>query len=140
MSWRDDASEEAQRQLDQLLNLALGFAQDELGKHGEFFPFAVAVDREGQAALIAGSTDEERPRSADVIESCTAQLVALRDGLTAAAITADARLTDGGDAISVALEHSQGQAMIVLLPYVKGEPIEYGELRAQPAAARVWAA
>src|SRR4051795_3295271 len=106
MSWRDDASEEAQGQLDQLLNIALGFAQEELGEHREFFPFAVALDREGQAALVAGNTDQERPRSADVMASCTAQLVALRDGLAATAIAADARLTDGGDAISVELEHS----------------------------------
>ena len=142
-SWRDEASPRAQQQLDELLNVALGFAQQELGKHGEFFPYAAAIGEGGEPELIAVRPAEggERPASADVIDSCVETLVERRERIQAAAVVADVSAPDG-DAIRVELEHVEGHALAVLLPYSKkrfGGGIDYGELRAQAGRPLVWA-
>lgn len=58
-------------------------------------------------------------------------------------MVADVRVkASGEDAIDVALEHSEGHAMNVLLPYAKAgsaEDVEYGDLSAAPADKQIWA-
>lgn len=143
-SWRDTASPQAQQDLDTLLDTALGFAQQQLDRHGEFFPYAVAIDTSGQVETIAARPDstDERPTSADVIESCIAAVISQRDYTRACCIVADVRVRDlDSDAIQVDLEHTDGQALTVLLPYVKkrlSRKIEYGQLRARSGQRRIW--
>jgi len=52
-SWRETTSQQAQEDLDALLELTLPFAQQQLAEHGEFFPFAAAVGADGAPRLIA---------------------------------------------------------------------------------------
>jgi hypothetical protein len=67
-SWRDVASEQAQDDLDGLVNAALPFATQMLDKHGEFFPYGVALDSACDARMIAGDPgDGERPASTAVL-------------------------------------------------------------------------
>ena len=64
------------------------------------------------------------------------------DRLRAAAVIADVRLPDGGDAIRVELEHTEGLALTVLLPYSKkrfGRGIDYAPLQAGAGTRHVWA-
>lgn len=145
-SWRETASRQAQADLDGLLNATLGFAQQQLAKHGEFYPYAAAVRMDGQAEMIAATPDpsQDRPASTTVIASCLAQLNARRDQIRAAAVAADVRVPDsGGDAIEVSLEHAEGATLRVLLPYSKrrfGRDIQYGQLRAMNGTRRIWPA
>jgi hypothetical protein len=48
------------------------------------------------------------------------------------------RTNEGGDAIRVDLEHVDGHALTVLLPYTKGRQVDFGRLRAQPGRRQIW--
>jgi hypothetical protein len=141
-SWRDSASEAVQGDLDGLLNATLPFAEQMLGKNGEFFPFGASVTVDGGVSMAAGDPGEgEHPRSDDVLATLLEGFRGRREALRAVAFVADVRV-DGGDAIRVELEHRDGHALAVLLPYKKkqfGKGIEYGTLEAGTAARQVWA-
>lgn len=143
-SWRENASSQSQDDLDCLLDAALGFAQQQLDARGEFFPYAAAIGTDGEAELITArpDADDERPRSVDVIDACVAALVSQRDYIRAGAIVADVRLADQNrDAIRVELEHVEGHALAVLLPYTKKKfrrGVEYGPLRSRAGSRRIW--
>lgn len=142
-SWRDSASPQAQQDLDRLLEPALGFAQQQLAQHGEFFPYAVVVRTDGQTEMVTARPDatSDPPASADVIDACRTTLAERRDQLRAAAVVADVRLPDGSDAVQVELQHTQGTALTILLPYSKkrfGRSIDYGQLRAAAGTRHVW--
>lgn len=143
-SWRDTASQQAQDDLDDLLSPALGFAQQQLDEHGEFYPYAVVVDSDGQQRMIAADTGSDRPASADLITTLIATLSDERDSLRAAAIVADVRVAElSSDAVRVTLEHAERVALTVLLPYKRrrfGRSVDYGDLQAGAAAAFIWPA
>ena len=141
-SWRDDASQQAQDDLDGLVGAALPFAEQMLDQHGEFFPYAVALDVSGEARTVAADPGGgEQPASLDVLATLTEGLRAERDGLRAVALVSDVRLSDS-DAIRVELEHREGQALAVFLPYKKKRMrrgVEYSDMTAGPGAPQVWA-
>ncbi len=141
-SWRDAASKEAQNELDSLLDPALGFARQQLDEHREFFPYAVVVDADGQQRMIAADTGTEQTASADLITILIAALTEQRDQLRASALIADVHLAElKSDAIRVTLEHSEGIALSVLLPYRPrrlGPGIDYGDLQASEAPSFIW--
>lgn len=141
-SWRDTASQQAQDDLDGLLNSALPFARQMLDKNGEFFPFAAAVDVHSDTRMIMGDPDlGERPPSAEVIATILQDLQRTREEFRAVARVADVRIANS-DAVRVELEHREGPLMAVLLPYKKRRlrgGIEYGDLAATVAAPAVWA-
>jgi hypothetical protein len=142
-SWRDSASQQAQDDLDGLLNMALPFATQQLDKQGEFFPYGAALNDAGEARMVAGDPNEgDRPASTAVLEAMVEGLRRERDGLRAVALVADVRMSDG-DAVRVELEHREGQAIAVLLPYKRkrfGRGIEYGSLTAGAASQQIWSA
>jgi hypothetical protein len=143
-TWRDTASEQAQADLDGLLNPALEFAQQQLAKHGEFLPYAVAITATGGIEMINARPDpsDDHPRPVDVIVACLGVLRSRRSDLRAAAIISDVHLPDlHCDAIDVALEHVEGQALRVQLPYARRplrKRINYGQLRAIGTERRIW--
>jgi hypothetical protein len=141
-SWRDSASQQSQDDLDGLLNVTLPFAQQVLANSGEFYPFGAAVTASGETQLIAGDPRQgEHPPSAEVLSSLVDGFRQNRAGLRAVAMCSDVRLPDS-DAVRVELEHRDGHAVAVLLPYKKkrfGRGMEYSDLRGGSADQRVWA-
>jgi hypothetical protein len=143
-SWRDNASDAAQQALDELLNVALEFAQQQLASRGTFFPYAAAIDTEGHARMIAARPDpnDEHPHPADVATACFSALGEIRNQIQASAVITDVRLRNENiDAIRVDLEHAEGHALTILLPYTKkrlGRGVDYGEIRAQSGQRQVW--
>ncbi len=90
----------------------------------------------------APEADNDRPASLDVIAELRAGLAETRGEIRAAAVVADVRLVSaGGDAIQVEVEHAQGTALTVLLPYNKkrfGRGVEFGDLRLSAGTRKVW--
>ena len=140
-SWRDSVSQPAQEDLDALLDEALPFAQKMLDEHGEFFPYAVAMETSGETRLVAGDPDlGEQPDSTEVLRVLIEGLRSERIGLRSAAIVSDVRVS-GTDAIRVEVEHQDGSAVSVFLPYQTKRlrrGVSYGELAAATGECHVW--
>jgi hypothetical protein len=140
-SWRDSASEEAQTDLDGLLNATLPFAQQMLEKNGEFIPFGASVAVGGGIAMAAGDPGQgEYPQRIDVLATLIDGSRSTRQELRAVALVADVRV-DGTDAVRVDLEHRDGHAMGLLLRYKKkrfGGGVDYGVLQAGTSRRQVW--
>lgn len=131
-SWRDSASQLAQEDLDELLNAVLPFAIETLGRRGELYPFGATMAKDGQTALSAADLGVgQRPDSNDVLTLLRDGVTADKDALRAAAYVADVRVEDG-DAVRVELEHSEGVAIVVLVPYSRSrlrKSVNLGEMR-----------
>lgn len=139
-----------------ILNACIGFAEQMLTDHGEFYPFGVSLradgltmdevygddDEDGDAgAGGAGGAasdidDAEVPEVPEVVERIVAvhREAAQRGDLLACGTTLDVLLTepDGTerDAICVDVEHNAGEPVRCLLPYDLAEDgtLSYGEL------------
>ncbi len=142
-SWRDTASTQAQADLESLLGPAIGFAQEQLAQHGEFHPYAAAALADGDVTFVAAFPDgEDDPAAVDVIAACRAALSAGRERYRATAVVADVRLAGDGDAVQLELEHVEGTALTLLLPYTRKRltgRLEYGQLQAAAGERHVWA-
>lgn len=127
--------------MDSLLDQLLGFATEMLQKHGEFFPFAGVLTAERELQHVAGYTGDERPASADVIRLLEDGLRERNaEGIRAVAVVSDVRASDPAtgattDAVCVHMEHREGDALDVFLPYEKKRfrGIAFGEVFASPS-------
>jgi hypothetical protein len=126
-----------------LLDAVVPFAQQQLDKRGEFFPFGATVGTGGQVALMAADPGRgEHPESQSVLESLYEGVRADRGSRRAAAFVADV-LLEGQDAIRVELEHAEGTSIVVALPYSRSrirKSVSYGQMQAGAGHPRVWTA
>jgi hypothetical protein len=107
-----------------LMNALVPFAQQQLSKHREFYPFGGTMSVDGKIAQSASSTGEEHPASQPLIDLLEK---GFRDGAKrhlykATAIVVDVRTIPPGkkekqDAIEVRLDHVSGYSVRVLFPY-----------------------
>lgn len=141
-SWRDSASPTAQDDLDELLGVVVPLAEHLLGKNGEFFPFGGSVSIGGEASLTAADPGlGERPQSDRVLADLYGGAQANASQVRAAAFVADVRAL-GSDAVRVELEHHEGVALVVLLPYSRSrfkKTVTFGEMRVAEGQPRIWA-
>jgi len=108
---------------EKLMNAMLPFAEDLLKKHGEFYPYAGALNPAGQAFGV-GVYDTENPQSSDVISDLKKSLMeGARTGqYLATAIIYDVHVTlpssgEQTDAIAIRLDHRNNYSVKVFLPY-----------------------
>lgn len=140
-SWRDTASAAAQEDLDNLLNAVLPLAQGLLGKNGQFYPFAASVSASGEVSVAAadqGSGDRRDPAQVlvDLYEAARATAADNR----ASAFVVDV-LANGSDAVQVELEHRDGIALVVLVPYkpsTLNRVPKFEQMSAAPGEPRIW--
>jgi hypothetical protein len=119
-NWRDEASEEVQDDFDRLAEVTLAAARSFLDAEGAFIPFPMAIKSDGVLAPI-GLDQPVTPTAPDVLEVMDG-LVGLfrerRGSIRALAIGADVLIPDEMmDAIEVRLEHRDGTAIRILVPY-----------------------
>lgn len=144
MSWRDSASQGCQNELDELLNQALPFAQQTLAKHGEFYPYAVSMGVDGEIRMVGAYEGSEHPKSTDLLQMLYEGLRAHAADLRGVAVVSDVRVKNpDSDAIRVEMEHREGVAIGVLLPYqvrkkLIGREVIYGEMLGSAAERRLW--
>ena len=120
--WRDTVTEEAQADLDELVDAATGFALEQVASSGEFLPFALAVSNGGERQAIA--PNYPRGRDLPIAEQIASQwraLTDLKDSLRAAAVAVNVRLTVANqDGIEITVEHREGVAIGLIFPYTRG--------------------
>ena len=133
--------------LDALLAFLVEFAQIMLREQGEFYPFASGMKPTGEMTAVGADTGHPHPPSDEVIAilfSTLAEQAQARE-IKAAGICMDVRVIPPGseqktDAVCVELEHEDGAAVHVFLPYVIKAPgvVTYGDIFATPGDARIF--
>jgi hypothetical protein len=148
-SWRAETSRQTQDEMDELLDVSVRAAQHQLEATGEFYPFAVALPAAGDSHLVTPEVRTGPREIADVTEVhdlCWEALRAEGATLRAGSVVTNVGGPDG-DAIAVALEHLEGRAIEVMLPYAvqrktrgkkPAQKILYGDLQAAEGRRRVW--
>ena len=134
-------------EIQEILNFLLPYAEQMLNQHGEFYPYAAALDADGELNAVATDVDDGSP---DV----TKLLLALHQGLReraadgairASGIAADVTLTDPDsgettDAVQVELDHADADAVDIFVPYeTEAEGVKFGELVAAEGREPVFA-
>ncbi len=140
-SWRDTTSQEAQDDLDGLLNSVLPFAEQTLAKYGEMFPFGAAVSSEGQVEMMAADPGQgDRPPSTEILNLLYQGARESAETRRAVAFVADVRI-EGGDAIRVELEHREGTSLALVIPYTRSRfrrTVSLGQMSGGAGESRIW--
>jgi hypothetical protein len=141
-SWRDSAPAQARADLDELLSEATNLAREKLIKHGDFLPFGAALKREGGVKMVGTHSmvpDDEVPKSVDLTALCRSAMSRKRDHLRAAAVVSH---DVEHHAIRIDLEHSEGVALSVLVPFKRkrfSHAVTTGPETTEQKPARIWA-
>jgi hypothetical protein len=142
--WRDGASEEVQDDFDRLAEVTLAAARSFLDLEGAFIPFPMAIKTDGVLAPI-GQTQPVTPTPPDVVEVMDGLVGVFRErrgSIRALAIGADVLIPgEMMDAIEVRLEHSDGTAIKILVPYTidsLDDTYLYDEPRIEPGDRIIW--
>lgn len=144
-SWGPDVDDAAQRDLDRVLDAGLRLAQAHLAEAAHFEPELVVVADDGRVLGLAADRAGlgKHPEVDEVLASAVRQLRRVRSEVVATALVINTRLhKERTDAIEVRLEHRDGAAATILLPYKRatfGARVDYGTLTGFVARRLVWA-
>jgi hypothetical protein len=144
-SWRDGVSPAALADLDTMVSAAFRIAQQHLAESSEFAPFALVTSADGRLLAVDLDTSAlgKHPEADEIAEATRAQLRTLAGSVRGTSLTLNTRLSrERTDAIEVRLEHREGVALLVLLPYKRpkfGGRVEYGAPKTFVGTAEVWA-
>ena len=143
--WRATAPQAVQDDLDALTNECLRFATPLLEKHGFIAPFAYTITTDGEHRLAAAFDD---PALEGAENPNALMLELLRDGLRrrrksyrAVGVVTEVQATFGS-ALLVELEHRDGPALFVLMPFRVSKVLKrysYGKLGAGEGTRQIWA-
>ena len=134
-SWRDTTSEEVQTDLDRLLERILRDARRMFEERGEFHPWATRVTAGGETVNFTAMIDDDLAVAA-IYDEMTEHAPQGR----AIAVVSHIRRGPLSGAIQVDLEHRDGVALAVALPYSEGRGggRDFGALTTVLTQRRVW--
>ncbi|MDP0398126.1 hypothetical protein [Tsukamurella strandjordii] len=142
MSWRDDASPHTQADLDSLLNDSVEAAAGVLERGDTLTPFSLAIAVDGSRSMRKLDTSVSATDEDTNIGRLT--LAGDRELLRARAVTLDVRVVGAGtDALKIIVEHRDGQAFDVVVPYVDREDtfmIDSDSMTVSQGVQRLWRA
>ena len=130
-----------------LISAVLPPAQAMLQDLGGFVPFGAMITKQGEPQMAGGAGDASQWTTEEIIAMYQD---GFRDAVKlgfyrAVAICLDVRVTVPGklektDALQIMLEHENGEALGVFLPYEKDfdDEIKYGQMFATPIEAKVF--
>ena len=130
--------------MDALVDALIRFAQEMLGKHGEFSPLRQPLRARDRWRWLADtrlrSDRHHRRLSTCSIRDLLIEHTVVRSELRAFASTFDLPERDNNDAIQVSLEHASAEPVNVFLPYQRQRlrGVKYGELFATPGKRRIF--
>ena len=138
---------ELKAEIEQLLKYLLPFAEEKLNRDGEFYPYAAIVAANGELKSVAAVAGEQ-PDAGDLLLALHQELreQAAEGSIRASGIAADVTLTDPEsgettDAVQVELDHADGDAVDVYVPYESSaDGIKFGELVAAAGREPVFSA
>jgi hypothetical protein len=140
-AWRERVSVEAQADIDDSVSVALDFAKQTLQKYGELYPFAVAVSVDGRRELVGAEPGTgETPPSQDVLDLLHQAGEQYRGERRAFTVVADV-VARGSDALRFEVEHREGIALVLLLPYSRARfrrTVTFGEMTGGGGIRRYW--
>ena len=143
-NWRDGASDEVQDDFDRLAEVTVAAARNFLDHNGDFIPFPMAIKADGELALIGleQPATETVPDVDEVLGGIENLFRDRRDSIRALAIGSDVQVPEEAtDAIEVRLEHRDGLAVTVIVPY-QIDPLDdtyiYDEPRIQEGDRVIW--
>jgi hypothetical protein len=143
-NWREGASDEVQDDFDRLAEVTIAAARNFLDLGGDFIPFPMVIKADGELALI-GLEQPVTPTVPDadaVMRGIVELFRERRNSIRALAIGADVQVPEEAtDAIEVRLEHRDGLAVTVLVPYQidsLDDTYIYEEPRIQDGDRQIW--
>ena len=111
--------ENPEQDIEQLIQYSIGFADELLNKHKEFYPFASYISVVGELVPIRVNSEEEFPDSHELINELLEVLNNIQESgdLVAYAIAIDSRVTNDRfpetiDAIAIQTFHAQREQQI----------------------------
>ena len=136
----DETPELVKEDMSALLGAAMPFAEEMLGAHGEFYPYAVAVTGEGEITQLAVYMEEEHPDTVAMLEGLYEVGRQRSAELRAVAFVCNVG-TKSGNAVRVEIEHREGETMAAFAPYKIGrfrKSVTFGEVVAKESVTRIW--
>jgi hypothetical protein len=142
VSWRDGASAQTQADVDGQMRAALPLAAQRLTADGGFYPVAATLSRDGELVFLTGPESlGDSPTTEEVLESLYAEAPAYAASQRAFAFVADVSVPGGRPGVRLEIEHKDGVALVLLVPYTRaaaGEPIAYGEMEGAVRPMQIW--
>ena len=139
-NWGDDLSERAKTEMDQILSVAIAFAEKMLEEQGAFYPFAVKLTDAGETEMVTAPAGADDALAALTDEAGRPALRACGRGRWRPALHLDSL---DSDAVRVDLEHREGAALTLIRPYTRKKlrkKIEWGEMQSMVVDPKIWGA
>ena len=111
---------------EEFLSFLFPFAEEQLKKHGEFYPFGAVISENGKIETTAGFDGDDFPKSEEIIKRLISEhkSLAAEKKIRASGIVWNGSICDNNgkktDAVIASLEHKDNYSVVIAEPYKTG--------------------